>query len=365
MALKSALLSPFSLHGLNLANRVVMSPMTRSRSGPEGIPGEIVAQYYQQRSSVGLIVTEGVSISQQAAGWMHVPGIYNDLQEAAWKQVVQRVHENGGKIFIQLWHTGRASHSSFHGGQLPVAPSAIKISTGLIHAPAGKVPYDDAPRALETEEVAEVVQDYRRAAERALRVGFDGVNIHGANGYLIDQFLQSKTNHREDKYGGSIENRYRFLQEIVEAVGQVYPYNRIAVRLGPNGVYNDMGSPDFREQFTYVIQQLNKYGLAYLDLCDGLGFGFHQQGEQFTIAEARSLYTGILSANIGYDRQKAIEVIEAGHADLVSIGRPLISNPDLISRWQNDYPEAPPAPFTVYYTYDAVGYTDYPNYSPQ
>ena len=360
MSSSANLYSEFDLKGLKLKNRIVMSPMTRGRSGPDGIPGDIVVEYYRQRASAGLIITEGTSITKQARGWMGAPGIYTVEQQAAWRKVTDAVHEEGGKIFLQLWHTGRASHSSFHDGELPVAASAVKHGGEYIHAPAGKVPYDEAPRALTTEEVEEVVQDYRKAAERALAAGFDGLNIHGANGYLIDQFLQSRSNQRTDRYGGSVANRTRFLEDIVQAVTQVYPANRVAVRVSPNGIYNDMGSVDFREQFSHVIQTLSKYDLAYLDLCDGLGFGFHKHGKPFTVEEGRGLFKGILSANIGYDRDAAAAIVAAGTADLVTVGRPFLSNPDLVTRWQQNLPEAPTAPFTVWYSPGPEGYIDFP-----
>jgi len=256
-----ALFQPFALHDLTLANRIVLAPMTRSRAGKERLPNQMMAGYYRQRSSAGLLITEATTISEEANGWNESPGIYTDEMADGWKWTTDAVHEQGGVIFLQLWHMGRSSHSSFHGGQLAVAPSAIKINEEYIHTPTGKQPHE-VPRALETAEIPRVVEDYRRAAERAKAAGFDGVEIHGANGYLIDAFLQSKTNHRTDGYGGSVENRYRFLKEIVEAVGGVWPANRIGVRLSPNGSFNDMGSPDFREQFTYVASQLDHFGLA-------------------------------------------------------------------------------------------------------
>ncbi len=251
-----SLLTSFTMQDLVLRNRVVMAPMTRSRAGTQRLPNDVMARYYAQRSSAGLIITEATTISEEANGWNESPGIYTDAMTTAWKRVVNAVHEQGGLIFLQLWHMGRSSHSSFHQGKLPVAPSAIKLNGDTIHTPTGKQPYE-VPRALETTEIPRVVRDYQLAAERANSAGFDGVEIHGANGYLIDEFLQSKTNHRQDQYGGSVENRFRFLQEVVEAVTSVWPAYRVGVRLSPNGVFNDMGSPDFREQFTYTAQQLD------------------------------------------------------------------------------------------------------------
>ncbi|MGB3532693.1 MAG: alkene reductase [Microcoleaceae cyanobacterium] len=358
------LLSQFDLaDGLSLKNRVVMAPMTRSRAGKERMPNELMAEYYRQRSNAGLIITEATTISEMANGWEQTPGIYTEEQAIAWKQVVEAVHAENTPIFIQLWHCGRASHSSFHpNGELPVAPSAIAIDGDYIHTPNGKQPYE-TPRALETEEIPEIVENYRKAAERAKMAGFDGVEIHAANGYLIDTFLQSKTNHRSDRYGGSLENRYRFLQEIVEAVLTVLPSHQVGVRLAPNGNYNSMGSPDYRETFLYIAEQLNQYNLSYLHLLDGLAFGFHELGEPMTLAEFRSVFNRPLIGNCGYDQESAEAAIEQGDADLIAFGRPFITNPDLVDRFAHDWPlNSPPAP-EIWYSFTAEGYTDFPAYS--
>jgi N-ethylmaleimide reductase len=224
------LLAPFSLGDLSLKNRVVMAPMTRGRAGEERMPNQMMAAYYKQRSGAGLIISEGTEISKQGYGWHRTSGIYSDEQENAWKLITNAVHSEGTPMFLQLWHCGRASHSAFHVGELPVAPSAVKIELPYIHTPHGREPYE-VPRALETDEIPHIVEDFRRAAQRAKNAGFDGVEIHGANGYLIDTFLQSKTNFRTDKYGGSIPNRFAFLQEVVEAVLTVWPSNRLFVGL--------------------------------------------------------------------------------------------------------------------------------------
>ena len=356
------LLTPFSLKGLQLKNRVAMAPMTRARAGAERLPNPLMAEYYAQRAGAGLIVSEGTTISLQANGWQHSPGIYTDAQTDAWKQVVDAVHARDSVIFLQLWHTGRASHPSFQpDGQLPVAPSALRIESGEAHTPEGKQPYE-TPRALDTDEIPQVVEDYRRAAANAKAAGFDGVEIHGANGYLIDEFLQSKTNRRTDRYGGSLENRYRFLQEIVEAVLTVWAPERVGVRLSPNGSFNDMGSPDYRETFLYVARQLNQYGLGYLHLLDGLDFGFHELGEPMGLAEFRAVYDGPLMGNCGYDRADAEQAIAKGDADLISFGRPFISTPDLVERFAHARELNPEADTSVWYSFDAEGYTDFPTY---
>lgn len=357
-----SLLTPFSLHDLSLRNRVVMAPMTRARAGRERLANALMAKYYGQRSDAGLIISEATTISPQANGWNESPGIYTDEMAAAWTQVTAEVHRRGGTIFLQLWHCGRASHSAFHGGAPAVAASAIKIEGDAIHTPDGKLPYE-TPRALETSEVAAVVEDYRRAAERAKRAGFDGVEIHGANGYLIDTFLQSKTNHRTDVYGGSIENRYRFLREIVEAVCTVWPSHRVGVRLSPNGVFNDMGSPDYFEQFTYVAEQLNRLDLGYLHVMDGLAFGFHELGEKMTLADFRGRFSGPLIGNCGYSPESAEAAVATGQADLIAFGRPYISNPDLVERIRHGHPLAEPAAVSDWYSPSGEsGYTDFPTY---
>ncbi|MEO0444624.1 MAG: alkene reductase [Verrucomicrobiota bacterium] len=354
------LLSPTSLGDLELKNRIALAPMTRARAGEERIPNALMAEYYRQRATAGLVITEATTISPQANGWNHSPGIYTDAMEAGWKPVVEAVHAAGSPIFLQLWHCGRASHSSFHNGAPAVAPSPIPIQGDSIHTPKGKESYE-TPRALETDEIPSLIADYRDAAERARRAGFDGVEIHSANGYLLDEFLQSKTNHRTDNYGGSTENRYRLLDEIVSAVAEVWPANRIAVRLSPNGVFNDMGSPDYREQFTYVATQLDRFGLAYLHVMDGLGFGFHELGDPMTLADFRHLYHGPLMGNCGYTQETAEEAISAGHADVIAFGRPFISNPDLPQRFAKGLPLAPEAEVSAWYTpAGAEGYTDFP-----
>jgi 2,4-dienoyl-CoA reductase-like NADH-dependent reductase (Old Yellow Enzyme family) len=285
------------------------------------------------------------------------------MQEG-WKGVTAAVHAAGGRIFLQLWHMGRASHSDFHGGSLPVSASAVKIDGDGIHTPLGKKPYE-TPRALETWEIAGVVADYRRAAARARAAGFDGVEIHAANGYLIDQFLQSKTNLRTDDYGGSIEKRTRFLREVVEAVAVEWPANRVGVRISPNGVFNDMGSPNFREQFSSVATMLDRYGLAYLHVVDGLAFGFHKLGEQMTLGECRRVFSGPLMGNCGYTLESAEQALAAGVVDLVAFGRPYISNPDLVERFRNGWPLAAPADMAAWYApTGAKGYTDFPAHMP-
>jgi N-ethylmaleimide reductase len=356
------LLSPFKLGDLPLKNRVVIAPLTRSRAGEARMPNALMAEYYTQRASAGLIITEATVISTQANGWLNTPGIYSDEQGEAWKQVVTAVHARETPIFMQLWHCGRASHSSFHeNNQLPVAASAIKINGEGIHTPLGKQPYE-TPRALETDEILLVVEDYRQAAERAKMAGFDGVEIHAAGGYLIDTFLQTKTNHRTDSYGGSVENRYRFLKEIVEAMIAVFPANRVGVKFSPNSAINDMGSASYREDFLYIAGQLNAYGLAYLHLVEGVAYGFHELGTPMIIGEFRDVFAGPLVGNCGYTQEQAETALSKQVADLIAFGRNFISNPDLVERFTNGWPLNPPAEMGVWYSFGPEGYIDFPTY---
>ena len=333
--------------------------MTRARAGAERLPNAMMAEYYAQRADAGLIITEATTIAASANGWNESPGIYTDAMVDGWKQTIDAVHERGSSIFLQLWHCGRASHSSFLGGQLPVAPSAIAINGEGVHTPDGKQPHE-VPRALETDEISVVVADYRAAASRAQDAGFDGVEVHSANGYLLDSFLQSKTNQRDDDYGGTVEKRYRLLDEVVTAITEVLPANRVAVRLSPNGAFNDMGSPDYREQFTYAAKQLDAFGLAYLHVMDGLAFGFHELGEAMTLKEFRDVFKGPLMGNCGYTQATAEERIAAGDADLIAFGRPFISNPDLVYRFANDLALNPDAEMSTWYgPTGRAGYTDF------
>ena len=361
----SPLFQPFDLYDLLLPNRIVLAPMTRGRAGADRLPNRLMAEYYTQRSSAGLLITEATTISEEANGWNESPGIYTDEMAEGWKLTTDAVHAKGGVIFLQLWHTGRASHSSFHQGRLAVAPSAIKINEPTIHTPIGKQPHE-VPRALETTEIPRVVEDYRRSAERAKTAGFDGVEIHGANGYLIDEFLQSKTNHRTDQYGGSVENRYRFLKEVVEAVTSVWPAHRVGVHLSPNGTYNDMGRPITGSSSPTLLVTSTISGCAYLHVVDGLAFGFHGLGEPMTLAEFRKVFHGPLIGNCGYTKETAEKAIAEGYADLISFGRPFISNPDLVERFSNGWALAEPAPMSDWSSpTGAKGYTDFPPFSTQ
>ena len=357
------LFKPLDLGDLHLKNRIVLAPMTRGRAGETRIPNALMADYYVQRSSAGLLITEATVISAQGNGWIGSPGIYTEEMVAGWRQVAGKVQETGTPIFLQLWHCGRASHSDFHDGALPLSASAVKLGGDFIHTPLGKKEYE-TPKSMTLEEIRTTIKDYKTAAGNAKEAGFSGVELHAANGYLINQFLDAKTNLRTDEYGGSLENRYRFLREALAALLEVWPSHRVGVRLSPNGVFNDMGSPDFRQIYLYAIRELNKLGLGYVHIMDGLAFGFHNQGEPMTLAEFRGEYDGIIMGNCGYSQQEAEQRLAAGHADLAAFGRPFISNPDLPARLQNGWPLTSSDDMTHWYTQGSVGYTDYAPYRP-
>lgn len=338
-----------------------MAPMTRGRAGNTRVANELMAEHYFQRTSAGLIITEATVVSAQGNGWVGSPGIYTDEMTAAWRKVTERVTQAGTAIFLQMWHCGRASHSDFHNGALPVSASAVKLNGDKIRTPLGKKDYE-VPRPLTVDEIAATVNDYRTAAINAKEAGFSGIEVHSANGYLLNQFLDSKTNLRNDRYGGTLENKYRFLREVLAAVLEVWPSERVGVRLSPNGVFNDMGSEDFRETYLYTIKELNKLNLGYVHIMDGLAFGFHNKGEAMTLHEFREHYTGTIIGNCGYNKEVATERIEAGDADIVAIGRPYITNPDLVERWQNGWDLTPFDDMSLWYTEGAEGYTDYAPY---
>ena len=360
--MENSLFKDISIGNLKLKNRIAMAPMTRGRAGAARIPNKLMAEHYLQRSSAGLIITEATVVSAQGNGWLGSPGIYTDEMVAGWRMVTETISQTETPVFLQLWHCGRASHSDFHNGDLPVSASAVKLNGDHIHTPLGTKEYE-TPRPLTIPEIQHTIDDYKRAAENAKKAGFSGIEVHSANGYLLNQFLDSKTNLREDPYGGSIENRYRFLREVLAAVSEVWPARQIGVRLSPNGVFNDMGSDDFRETYVYVIKELEKLDLGYVHIMDGLAFGFHEKGSPMTLQEFRNNYSGIIIGNCGYSKEDAEERIDAGVADIAAFGRPFISNPDLVDRFRNNQPLAPHDDMSHWYTSGAEGYTDYPVFS--
>ncbi|KZD04097.1 alkene reductase [Oceanibaculum pacificum] len=354
-----ALFTPIRLGALELPNRIVMAPLTRSRALPEGdAPGPLSVDYYRQRASAGLIITEAAQISPEGKGYAGTPGIHSAAQTEAWSRVTEAVHAAGGRIFLQLWHVGRVSHHSLQpDGQPPVAPSAV-IARTRTYVGSGFVPVSP-PRALETGEIARIVADYRHAARNARAAGFDGIELHGANGYLIDQFLRDGPNRRTDAYGGSPENRCRFLVEVLEALTEIWPADRIGLRLSPFSPANDAGDSDPMALFSHVIERISGFGLAYLHLIEGETAGSRDSADRASVRALRGRFGGRYMANNGYDRYLAICAAETGAADLIAFGRPYIANPDLVDRLRRGLPLAI-ADRSHYYGGGAAGYTDYP-----
>lgn len=347
------LLSPLTMGTLTFKNRVFMSPMTRSRA-PEQKPTDLMAEYYSQRSSAGLIFSEGSQVSPQGVGYIFTPGIHTSEQVEGWKNITKRVHENGGKIFLQLWHVGRVSHPDFHGGQLPVAPSAIPFS-GQAFTLSG--PKDAVtPRALEKAEIQAIVADFKKAADLAKQAGFDGVEVHGANGYLPAQFLEDGSNKRADEYGGSLQNRARFLLEIVKSVMEVWPPDRISVRLSPRNPFSGMSDSDPEKTYLYTVERLQELNLGILHLLERADL---PDGVQALAPRIRKIFSGLLVLNGGFNQETAEAAIAEGRADAISFGSAFIANPDLPERFAKGAPLAVPDRATMYGG-DSKGYTDYP-----
>jgi N-ethylmaleimide reductase len=335
-----------------------MAPLTRNRAGPGNVPQPINATYYRQRASAGLIITEATQISPQGVGYPGTPGIHSAEQVVGWRKVTGAVHQAGGRIFLQLWHVGRISHPSQQpGGGLPVAPSAIRPA-GEAFTYEGLKPFV-TPRALETHEIAGIVTDFRTAAANALQAGFDGVEIHAANGYLLDQFLRDGTNRRSDAYGGSVERRGRLLLEVTDAVAAVWGADRVGVRLSPVNAFNDIADSDPQRTFTHVARQLGRLGLAYLHVVERASEEATEQERRFDFGALRAAFGGPYIANGGYDKARAEAAVADGRADLVAVGKLFLANPDLPERWRSDAPLNEPDPATFYGGTER-GYTDYP-----
>ena len=350
----SALLSPLALGSLSIPNRLIMSALTRCRAGADRVPTELMAEYYRQRAGAGLIISEATSVSPQGVGYHGTPGIWSAEQTKGWQLVTDAVHAAGGRILLQLWHVGRISDPELLGGDLPVAPSAIPAA-GQVRQLRPVRPYV-TPRALSTDEIAGIVDDFRRGAENARRAGFDGVEIHAANGYLIDQFLQDSTNHRTDGYGGSVENRARFLLEIAEAVSEVWGSDRVGVHLRPRGEEHDMGDSNPRALFGYVAEQLRQRKVAFL-------FIRETEAEDSLLSHLKVTFGGPIIANEEMDAGDGRRLVEGGIADAVAFGRDYIATPDLAQRIAAGAPLNEPDPATFYPQPGqdpSVGYTDYP-----
>lgn len=346
----SVLLTPLKLGELTLPNRLIMSPLTRSRAGEQRIPNAMMAKYYSDRASAGLIITEATSVHPMGVGYANTPGIWSQEQIEGWKLVTQAVHQKGGRIFLQLWHVGRVSDPFFLNGELPVAPSAI-APKGHVSLLRPERPFV-TPRALRIDEIPGIIEAYRQGAKNAKAAGFDGVEIHGANGYLLDQFLQDSTNQRQDNYGGSIENRARLMLEIADAVISVWGPGRVGMHLAPRCDAHDMGDSNPLATFGYVAKELGKRKIAFI-------FGREGQGEGYIGDQLKQLFGGVYIANQGLDQATAEALIISGKADAVSFGRAFIANPDLPKRFRLNAPLNEPDSDTFYVGEDR-GYNDYP-----
>ncbi|MFO7745771.1 MAG: alkene reductase [Psychroflexus sp.] len=358
---KQALLKPIKLGDMELKNRVIMAPMTRNRADNEhNAPTDLHAKYYKQRASAGLIISEGAQVSYQARGYINTAGIHLPEQIEGWKKVTDAVHDDDGRIFVQLWHVGRISHPDFHNGEKPVAPSAINANAQCFTEEGFKDTVE--PRALTTEEVKEIVQDFKRAAKNAVDAGFDGIEIHSSNGYLLHQFFNKSSNQRTDEYGGSIEERARILFEILNAVRVFFPENRIGVRLNPSldGIFGMEADEETIPTFEYIVKKLNEYDLAYLHLSEPFNDVSDKDFLVSNIAEHfRPLYKGNLMINAGFDQESGNKVIEDGNADMVAFGKLFISNPDLPVRFEKNA-ELQDWDQDTFYATGKEGYTDYP-----
>ncbi|MBB3920893.1 alkene reductase [Xanthomonas arboricola] len=353
-----SLFEPYALGALTLANRIVMAPLTRNRAGAGLVPSALAATYYAQRASAGLLITEATQISPQAQGYQDTPGLYTPEQIAGWRAVTDAVHAKGGRIFVQLWHVGRVSHVDLQpGGAAPVAPSAIRAAT-KVFVNNGFADVSE-PRALALHELPGIVDDFRQAAANAIAAGFDGVEIHGANGYLLEQFIKDGANQRTDAYGGSIENRARLLLEVVAAVSKQIGADRTGVRISPVSPASGISGSDPQPHYDYIAEQLDALGIVYLHVVEG-ATGGPRDAAPFDYAALRSKFTRTYLANNGYDLELANAQLRAGNVDLVAFGRPFISNPDLVERLHTGAALAPLNPATLYGG-GAEGYIDYPS----
>lgn len=350
----AALFQPATLGEITLPNRLVMAPLTRTRA-IEHLPNQLMAEYYAQRASAGLIISECTMVTAHTSAFGNDPGIYSDEQIAGWQKTTDAVHKAGGKIFMQIWHSGRAAHPLLNNGKPAVGPSAIAIEKGIIHTSTGKQAYT-VPLELSHAEIDAIVADFRQGAANAIAAGFDGVEIHAANGYLIDQFLRESANQRQDQYGGSLENRARFLMQVLAAVNAEIGSQRVGVRLSPLNDFNDMHTHEPLELIRYLAEQLNDLDQAYLHVMRG---GFFGMDGPDVLAAARAHYKGHLMVNMAYDAAEAAAVLRDKMADSIAFGKAFIANPDLPARILAGAELNTPDP-TTFYSADAVGYTDYP-----
>jgi len=354
MSSNDILFTPLKVGELNISNRVWMAPLTRCRAGEEHIPNALMAEYYAQRASAGLIIAEATMAMEGNSSFWQEPGIYSQEQVDGWRLVTDAVHAQGGKIFLQIWHGGRACHPALNAERQPVAPSAIAIDDE-VHTPKGKLPYV-VPRELGDNELPGIVAGFKKAAENAKAAGFDGVEVHGANGYLLDQFLRDSSNKRTGAYGGAIENRARLLFEVITAVSEVWDSKQVGLRLSPLNSYNSMIDSDPIGLVTWLAKKLNDFNLAYLHV---MRSDFFQQQTGDVLTPVREHYKGVLVGNMGYTADEAAEAIEKGKLDAVAFGALFLANPDLPARFKINAPLNKPDSAT-FYTWDAKGYTDYP-----
>lgn len=359
----TTLFDPIRLGATPAANRILMAPLTRGRADADGVPQPLMVEYYRQRATAGVIISEATGISRQGLGWVDAPGIWSDAQVEGWKPVTQAVHDAGGRIFLQLWHMGRLVHPDFLGGERPVSSSDLPAPGGVrTYLSEGKRKDYVAPRPLSWEEIAQVVADYARAARNAILAGFDGVQLHAANGYLIDQFLRDNTNKRTDEYGGSIENRLRFLTEVIDAVIAEVGADRTAVRFSPNGETQGADDSNPSALFTAAARVLEARGIAFLELREQRPNGTFGSSDVPPVSpEIRQVFTGPLVLNGDYSRAEALEAVASGRADAIAFGRPFIANPDLVERLAKDLPLAE-SDIRTWYIPGPHGYTDYPRY---
>ncbi len=358
MAQIKTLFASIKMGSLELKNKIVMAPLTRCRADKDHNPTDIMAEYYAQRATAGLIIAEATMVMEHNSAFGgREPGIYSQAQVNAWKKVTDAVHQKGGKIVLQIWHGGRACHPFLNDGHLPVAPSAIAIE-GDIHTPKGKVPYV-TPRALELKEIPLIIEGFKQAAKNAMAAGFDGVEVHGANGYLLDQFMRDSANKRDDAYGGCIENRCRLLLEVTKVVIDVWGADKVGVRLSPLNSFNSMKDSNPQKLTSYVASELSQLKVAYLHMMRADFFGI-QKGDVMT--EARESFKGVIIGNMGYNPEEAADSIEKGLINAIAFGHHYVSNPDLVGKIQNGIGLIEPDQST-FYTNDAKGYTDYSSHS--
>jgi N-ethylmaleimide reductase len=360
---KPTLFSPGKLGAFDVSNRIAMAPLTRSRAGMDGVQSPLAVEYYRQRASAGLIITEATNISRQARGYAYTPGIYTDAHAKAWQPVTKAVHDAGGRIVMQLWHVGRMSHVSLQeGGAAPVAPSAIQAGDEVFTEAGQARP--SMPRALRTDEIPGIIEDYRNAARKAQQAGFDGVEIHSANCYLLEQFIRDSTNQRTDAYGGSVENRTRLVVEVATAISEIWGGDRVGIRMSP--MTHAVGHTPFdstpQATYGFLAKKLGALGLAYLHCIEGQTRGANDSSD-FDFKALHADFGGWYIANNSYSRDLATRAIDSGHADMISFGRPFIGNPDLVSRLENNYPLVV-ADISTYYGGAAHGYTDFEPYAP-